>query len=421
VPSIDNRQMEYTDGGPDGGASLRGFRGVLERAPWLLLPACAVLGLLALAGAYGAEAIGLLHAGTDSALLLLAGGATLLAILPLGLLLLVGARSSLGILLQFERRQQEADAMMRRRAHLSDLTASLQLAKSPVELARLLLSELARAMPVNQALCCFWDDDSSSLAPVARYGCEGSLMTGPATEQTPLGGLLLEVARQRQVLSIARPGTGFLRIVSGLGDAEPAELLLYPVQDRGQLFAVLELASLQPFDAEDRKLLDDVAPVFAMCLDILQRAERSAALLAQARAAEENLRQILGAVSEGIWGMDQEGRVSFVNQAALEMLGYRLEEVLGRPMHALVHHHRADGREFALQDCAMYLTAQDGRERRVEGEVLWRKDGSAIPVDYMVTPVRQDGASGGVVVVCNARPGVDASFHALASAGGEAA
>ncbi|MEY5099679.1 MAG: hypothetical protein RJA36_2398 [Pseudomonadota bacterium] len=394
--------MEQTDGDSDGGASLHGLRRALARAPWLLPPACVVLGLLALAALYGAEAFGLLRTDTASALPLLAGGATLLATLPLGLLLLAGRRAIQGILLQLECSQQQADVLLRRRARLAKLTARLQLAQSPAELARLLLSELARATPMQQALCCFWDEQGRALTPAAHYGGEGTSKVGPLTDQARLGGLLLEAAQQRRVLSLAHPGAGFLRIASGLGDTEPAELLIYPVQDRGQLFAVLELAGLQPFGEEDRNLLAEVAPVFSMHLDILQRAERSAALLAQARAAEENLRQILGAVSEGIWGMDREGRVTFVNPAALAMLGYRLDEVLGQSMHGLVHHHRADGRELALCDCAMYRTAQDGQERRVEGEVLWHKDGSAIAVDYVVTPVRQDGTIAGVVVVCRA-------------------
>jgi len=286
-----------------------------------------------------------------------------------------------------------------------------------------LLSELAHALPLHQALCCFWDEVGGVLTPVARYGGEGGSLADAAHEPTHLGGLLLEVARQRRSLSVNRPGTGFLRIVSGLGDAEPAQLLLYPVQDRGRLFAVLELASLQTFDDEDLDLLADLAPVFAMSLDILQRAEHSAALLAQARAAEENMRQILGAVSEGIWGMDREGRTTFVNPAALALLGYRPDEVLGQSMHALVHHHRADGRELAVQDCPMYRTAQDGQERRVEGDVLWHKDGQAIAVDYVATPVWQDDAISGVVVVCREPAGVagrESENAPLAARGGAA-
>ena len=286
-----------------------------------------------------------------------------------------------------------------------------------------MLSELAHALPLHQALCCFWDEVGGVLTPVARYGGEGGSLADAAHEPTHLGGLLLEVARQRRSLSVNRPGTGFLRIVSGLGDAEPAQLLLYPVQDRGRLFAVLELASLQTFDDEDLDLLADLAPVFAMSLDILQRAEHSAALLAQARAAEENMRQILGAVSEGIWGMDREGRTTFVNPAALALLGYRPDEVLGQSMHALVHHHRADGRELAVQDCPMYRTAQDGQERRVEGDVLWHKDGQAIAVDYVATPVWQDDAISGVVVVCREPAGVagrESENAPLAARGGAA-
>ena len=397
--------MEQIDGGSDDGARLRGLHWVLARLPWLLVPVCLALGLFVLAGLYGAEAFGLFRAETVADFAWLAVGVTVAVVLPLGLTLSMGGRVVHDILCRLDRRQQAADVQVRRRARLSELTMRLQSAQSPVELARLLLSELARALPLQQALCCFWDEEEGRLTPVARYGGAGGKLADAAPESTRMGGLLLEVARQRQPLAVHHPGTGFLRIVSGLGDAEPAQLLLYPVQDRGRLFAVLELAGLQPFDDEDLDLLADLVPVFAMYLDILQRAEHSAALLAQARAAEESMRRILGAVSEGIWGMDRDGRTTFVNPAALALLGYRLDEVIGQSMHALVHHHRPDGSELALQDCPMYRTAQDGQEHRVEGDVLWHKDGRAIAVDYVATPVWQDDAISGVVVVCRESAG----------------
>ncbi len=413
--------MEQTDGGSDDGVRLRDLHWVLARLPWLVPMACLALGLLVLAGLYGTQASGLFLAETRAGLGWLAAGVTLLAAVLIGLPLLLGGRAVRNLLLQLDRRQQAADVQVRRRARLADLTARLQPAQSPVELARLLLSELARAVPMQQALCCFWNEEGGTLKPVAHYGSESARLADAAQESTRLGGLLLEVARQRQPLALNRPGTGFLRIVSGLGDAEPAQLLLYPVQDRGRLFAVLELAGLQPFEAEDLDLLADLAPVFAMYLDILQRAEHSAVLLTQARAAEESMRRILGAVSEGIWGMDREGRTTFVNPAALALLGYQADEVLGQSMHALVHHHRPDGRELPVQDCPMYRTAQDGQERRIQGDVLWHKDGRAIAVDYVATPVWQDGAISGVVVVCREPAGAAASGDGQPAAIGRAA
>ena len=81
------------------------------------------------------------------------------------------------------------------------------------------------------------------------------------------------------------------------------------------------------------------------------------------------------------------------------MLGYREDEFVGQKMHALVHHHYPDGREFPREECSMYLSSHDGQSLTVDNEVLWHKDGSAIPVEYTTTVIRKDEAIIGTVVV----------------------
>ncbi len=111
-------------------------------------------------------------------------------------------------------------------------------------------------------------------------------------------------------------------------------------------------------------------------------------LLAQ---AEERSRLILGSIGEGIFGVDKKGRVTFLNPAAITILGYTEEEMLGELLHDRVHYAYPDGSEFPWLQCPIYLTSQDGVACKVENEVLWRKDGTAIPVEYSTTPVRKDG------------------------------
>jgi len=115
--------------------------------------------------------------------------------------------------------------------------------------------------------------------------------------------------------------------------------------------------------------------------------------------AEERSRLILGAVGDGIVGLDNDGSITFANPAAPAMLGYREDEFVGRKMHALVHHHYPDGREFPREECSMYLSSVDGQARAVDSEVLWHKDGSPIPVEYATTPVIKDGTIVGTVTV----------------------
>lgn len=122
--------------------------------------------------------------------------------------------------------------------------------------------------------------------------------------------------------------------------------------------------------------------------------ERTEAL----KTSEERSRLVLASMSEGIFGMDTGGRVTFVNPTASSILGYPEEEMLGKLMHGQVHYAYPDGSEFPQLQCPMYLSSLDGKERTVDNEVLWRKDGTAVPVEYSTTPVWKDGQLVGTVV-----------------------
>jgi len=107
--------------------------------------------------------------------------------------------------------------------------------------------------------------------------------------------------------------------------------------------------------------------------------------------------QLLASLGEGVYGLDALGRCTFVNPSALAMLGFEREELVGRSLHALCHHHYPDGRLFLEENCPIRHTSQDGISRAQEG-VFFRKDGSPIPVDYTSSPLRDGETIVGVVV-----------------------
>jgi len=109
--------------------------------------------------------------------------------------------------------------------------------------------------------------------------------------------------------------------------------------------------------------------------------------------AEEKLRalmrqsnSVLESVGDGIYGTDLEGNVTVINAAALQMLGYKAEEVLGRNMHALVHHTRADGSLYPASESPVQNTIHCLDTVRIFNEVFWRKDGTSFPVEYVACP-----------------------------------
>ena len=148
-----------------------------------------------------------------------------------------------------------------------------------------------------------------------------------------------------------------------------------------------------------RRLRDKTRLAGEQAARLKQHAVEMGAQQTEIRAAEERSRLILGSVKDGIVGLDQQGVITFANTAAYTLLGYTEQEFVGRTMHSLVHHSYPDGQAFPQQACPMYLTAQDGQPRTIDNEVLWRKDGSAVPVEYATTPILMNGALVGTVSV----------------------
>ncbi len=115
--------------------------------------------------------------------------------------------------------------------------------------------------------------------------------------------------------------------------------------------------------------------------------------------SRQRVSRILENVGDGIYGLDRDGKITFANPAAEELLGFSQAEFQGQNAHHLLHHHYQDGREFPLHDCPIYRTLTHGESCRIDNEVFWRKDGSAIPVEYISNPIEENGEVIGAVIV----------------------
>lgn len=112
----------------------------------------------------------------------------------------------------------------------------------------------------------------------------------------------------------------------------------------------------------------------------------------------DRLGLLLESTGEGMFGIDLEGRCMFVNRSAAQQLGWPAEEILGRNMHALIHHSHASGQHYPEADCPIFNAFRRGLPCRIADEVLWRADGSAFYAEYSSHPIVEDGRVQGAVV-----------------------
>ena len=107
---------------------------------------------------------------------------------------------------------------------------------------------------------------------------------------------------------------------------------------------------------------------------------------------------ILNSAGEGIYGLDLDGNVTFVNPAGAKLLGYQVGELLGQPMHAMTHHTKPDGSDYSQLECPIHRAFRNGISHHADNEILWRKNGESFPIECISTPIHEDGRIVGAVI-----------------------
>jgi PAS domain S-box-containing protein len=147
-------------------------------------------------------------------------------------------------------------------------------------------------------------------------------------------------------------------------------------------------------------------------LGIVQDISERRAALDLARAELDRLARdhdrILEFAGEGIYHVDERGMITFANPAAAELLGWSVEELVGKPAHELLHHTRADGTPYPREDCPLH----GGHGVRLQPDPVtlkpdpvspgsdrfWRRDGTSFPVHCRSGAVPGPGRGGAVIV-----------------------
>lgn len=122
------------------------------------------------------------------------------------------------------------------------------------------------------------------------------------------------------------------------------------------------------------------------------------------KQAEELLKQsgnqrelILEVAGEGIIGLDLDGNHTFINPKACDILGYKVEELIGKNSHSVFHHSYRDGTDYPDIKCPIYETLKDGKDHFGE-EYFWNKGGGCVPIRYSSSPMIEHEQITGAVI-----------------------
>lgn len=281
-----------------------------------------------------------------------------------------------------------------------ELLLSLQGAESIRRFGEALLGGLCRELGASAGVFHVREGESEHY----RLGASWAAGSSPAFVERfrVREGIAGQAVAERRTFVCRGQMADFLWIESATQASAACTVIVAPIIAGEHVSGVLEIALMREPGSQAEALIEEVMPMVALSLDILLGNERARAELAHHRSLEDLHTCILANIADGIFGQDGEGRVSFVNTAAIRLLGFEEHELMGQPMHALTHHHRADGSHFDPAECAIRQCLVDGRRRTVADEVFWRRDGTALPVEYTVSAIVGEGGIPGVVV--NFRP-----------------
>ena len=149
--------------------------------------------------------------------------------------------------------------------------------------------------------------------------------------------------------------------------------------------------------------------IYAEAHDITEHKQVEHSLL----ESTQRMREITSTLAEGLYVIDQ-GRITFINPAALAMLGWQRDEVLGQVAHELFHHAHQDGSPYPSADCALHNGIERGQVVNSAEEFFWHRNGNSFPVELIASPIlRAEKIAGSVIVFrdITARKQIEAELH----------
>ena len=323
------------------------------------------------------------------------------------------------------------------KTNAAKLAGDLQGAASLAEFGQRLLSGLVPVLGGGVAGLYRFEEDRSLVRRIAAYGLADS---AASADSFRLGeGLVGQSAQDRKSVTLTDLPPGYLQIASGLGTAAPVQAVALPLLSDETLLGVLEIASFHAFDAQQKTLLEELLPVVAMSMEILQSSIETQELLTQTqeqsrqleeqteeltksqeellaqkeelltqqseltvqrerlRETEQFFRSVLELAPDGLMVVDEKGVIRLANEQCEKLFGYTREELIGQKVEMLVPDN-IRARHPALRES--FHRAPVVRGMGTNRELLGlQKDGSLFPLEIGLSPLpARQGESAQVAV-----------------------
>ncbi len=182
------------------------------------------------------------------------------------------------------------------------------------------------------------------------------------------------------------------------GDQQTDEsATIVPLNVRDETIGKLVIQGLGSGDKASLELANTVAERLGVHIENLRLAAETEQAFIKTKQLSRQNELILDSAGEGIFGLDVKGNHTFINPAAADMLGYTVEELIGRHSHSTWHHTKPDGSPYPSEECPIYRSINTGIEQR-GNELFIRKDGSRMDVAFTATPIFEGDRVVGAVV-----------------------
>ena len=154
-----------------------------------------------------------------------------------------------------------------------------------------------------------------------------------------------------------------------------------PIRVGGRMVGVVcheHVGPSRQWREDEQAFAGSVADAVSLTIEESERRRAEAAL----RESQERYRRIVETALEGIWAVDAQGKTTYVNPRMAEMLGYNVEEILGRNAFDFAH---PDDINPAIQEWDQRRQGAASRPElrfiRKDGSILWAQCSAAPLLD----------------------------------------